>query len=120
MISFELFSNQEICHIDLNGEKIISTVSTYIKKSLRIVEIENKKCQKFSKLKTPVEAVSDKLIMFLEGIPTSNEYSTINHTKYTAIKRVLLFWMRYSKIISMIHCYTMCYVIIVHHLVLNQ
>ena len=27
MISSELFINQEICHIDLNGEKIISTVS---------------------------------------------------------------------------------------------
>ena len=31
MISSELFSNQEICHIDLNGEKIISSVSTYMK-----------------------------------------------------------------------------------------
>ena len=28
MISSELFINQEICHIDLNGEKRISTVST--------------------------------------------------------------------------------------------
>ena len=42
MISFELFINQEICHIDLNGEKIICTVSTYIKEFLSIVEIENK------------------------------------------------------------------------------
>ena len=31
IISSELFRNQYICHIDLNGEKIISTVSTYIK-----------------------------------------------------------------------------------------
>ena len=31
MISFELFSNQEICHIYLNGEKRICNVSTYIK-----------------------------------------------------------------------------------------
>ena len=31
MVSLKLFSNQEICHIDLNGEKIICTVSTYIK-----------------------------------------------------------------------------------------
>ena len=31
MISFELFRNQDICHIYLNGEKRISTVSTYIK-----------------------------------------------------------------------------------------
>ena len=43
-ISFEIFSNQEICHIDLNGEKRIFTVSTYIKEYLSIVEIENKKC----------------------------------------------------------------------------
>ena len=28
IISSELFSNQEICHIDLNGEKRISSVST--------------------------------------------------------------------------------------------
>ena len=73
MISSELFSNQEICHIDLNGETRISSVSTYIKEILSIIEIENKKCQKCSKLKPPVEVVSDKLIMFLEGIPTSNE-----------------------------------------------
>ena len=54
MISLELFSNQEICHIGLNGEKIICTMSTYIKEYLSIVEIENKKCQKFSRSKTPV------------------------------------------------------------------
>ena len=84
IISLELFSNQDICHIDLNGEKRIGTVSKYIKEYLSIVEIENKKFQKFSKLKTPVEVVSDKLIMFLEGIPTSNEYRQIDHTKCTA------------------------------------
>ena len=31
MISSKFFRNQEICHIDLNGEKIICNVSTYIK-----------------------------------------------------------------------------------------
>ena len=87
MISYELFRNQDICHIDLNGEKRISTVSTYIKEYLSIVEIENKKCRICSRLKTPVEVVSDKLIMFLEGIPTSNEYRPIDHTKYTSIKK---------------------------------
>ena len=71
-MSLEIVSKQEICHIDLNGKKIICTVSTYIKELLSIVEIVNKNCQKFSKLKTPVEVVSDKLIMFLEGLPTSN------------------------------------------------
>ena len=88
MISFELFRNQEICLIDLNGEKIISTVSTYVKEYLSIVEIKNKKCQICYRLKTPVEIVSDKLIMFLEGLPTSNEYRKIEHTKYTSIRKV--------------------------------
>ena len=45
MISFKLFSNQEICRIDLNGEKRICTVPTYIKEYLSTAEIENKKCQ---------------------------------------------------------------------------
>ena len=31
MVSLKLFSNQEVCHIDLNVEKRICTVSTYIK-----------------------------------------------------------------------------------------
>ena len=31
MVSLKLFSNQDICHIDLNGEQRICTVSTYIK-----------------------------------------------------------------------------------------
>ena len=56
-MSLELFSNQEICHIYLNGEKRICTVSTYIKEFLSIVEIENKKCQRCSKLKPPVLVV---------------------------------------------------------------
>ena len=38
-------------------------------------------------MKTPVEVVSDKLIIFLEGISTSNEYRPIDHTKYTSIKK---------------------------------
>ena len=74
MVSLKLFSNQEICHIDYNDEKRICTVSTYIKEFLSKVEIENKKCQRCSKLKPPVEVISDKLIMFLEGLPTSNSY----------------------------------------------
>ena len=91
MVSLELFSNQEICHIDLNGEKIIFTVSTYVKELLSIVEIENKKCQKCSKLKTPVKVVSDKLIMFLEGLPTSNSSKQIDHPKYTSLKKGTFF-----------------------------
>ena len=38
-------------------------------------------------MRTPVELVSDQLIMFLEGISTSNEYRSIDHTKYTSIKK---------------------------------
>ena len=81
MISLELFSNQEICHIDLNCEKIICTVSTYIKEFLSIVEIENKKCQKYYNLNAPVELISDQLIIFLEGLPTSNLPKQTDHTK---------------------------------------
>ena len=54
---------------------------------MSIVEIENKKCQICSRLKTPVKVVSDKLIMFLERLPTSNKSRQIDHTKYTSIKK---------------------------------
>ena len=37
MVSSELFSNQEICHIDLNGEKRICSVSTHIKEGLSTI-----------------------------------------------------------------------------------
>ena len=62
-------------------------MSTYIKEFLNILEIENKKCQKCSKSKTPVEVVSDKLIMFLEELPTSNLSRQIDHPKYTSLKK---------------------------------
>ena len=42
MISFKLFSNQDICRIDLNGEKRICTVPTYIKEYLSIAEMRIK------------------------------------------------------------------------------
>ena len=60
-------------------------MSKYIKELLRIVEIENKICQRCSKLKTPVELVSDKLIMYLERLPTSNSPGQINHPKCTIL-----------------------------------
>ena len=59
MVSHKPFSNQEICHIDLNGEKIICTVSTYIKEFLIIVEIENKQCHRCSNMKPHFEVISD-------------------------------------------------------------
>ena len=107
MTSLKLFSNQEICHIDLNGEKIICTVSTYIKEFLSIVEIDNKKCQKYSRSKTPVEVGSNKLIMFLEGLPTSNSSRKIDHPKYSSIKNGTVVLDHIYRIISRIHCYTM-------------
>ena len=36
---------------------------------------------------SPFKLVSDKLIMFLEGLPTSNKYRQIDHAKYTSIKK---------------------------------
>ena len=54
---------------------------------MSIVETENKKGQKWSRSKTPVEVVSDKLIMFLEGLPTSNSSKQIDHPKYTSLKK---------------------------------
>ena len=62
-------------------------MSKYKKEFLSIVEIENKKCQKCSKLKTTVEVVSDKLITFLEGLHTSNLSRQIYHPKYTSLKK---------------------------------
>ena len=54
---------------------------------MSIVEIENRKCQICSRLKTPVEVVSDKLIMFLDVLRTSNKSRQIDHPKYTSIKK---------------------------------
>ena len=48
---------------------------------MSIVQIENKKCHRWSKLKTPVELVSDKLIMYLDGLHTSNLTRQIYHPK---------------------------------------
>ena len=56
-------------------------MSAYVKEFLSIVEIENKICQICFKLKTPVELISDKLIMSLEGLPTSNLPRQIDHPK---------------------------------------
>ena len=46
-----------------------------------------KNVKKCSRSKTPVEVVSDKLIMFLEELPTSNSSRQIDHQKYTSIKK---------------------------------
>ena len=87
MVSQKPFISQEICHISLNGERSICTVSDYIKKTLSIVYIRNKICQRCSKLKTPFELVSDKLIISLEGLPTYNSSRQIDHPKCTILTK---------------------------------
>ena len=52
---------------------------------MSIVEIENKKCQRCSKLKTPVELVYYKMIISLEGLPTSSSHRQIYHPKCTIL-----------------------------------
>ena len=54
---------------------------------MSIVEIDNKKCQRCSKSKPPVEVIYDKLIIFLEGLPTSNLSRQIDHTKFTTLTK---------------------------------
>ena len=87
MLSHKPFSSQEICHIDLNGEKIICTVSIYRKGFVSIVEIENKQCHRCSNIRPHFEVISDKLIMFLEVLPNSNLSRQIDHPKYTTLTK---------------------------------
>ena len=71
--------------------KRICTVSTYIKEFLSIVEIENKKCQRCSKFKPLAEIISEKLIIILEGLPTSNSIRQIDHPKCTTLTKGTVF-----------------------------
>ena len=87
MVSQKLFSNKDICHIDLNGEKSICTVSTYIKQYLSILEIENKICHRYSNMKPHFEVISDKLIMILVVLTKFNSSRQINHSKYTTLTK---------------------------------
>ena len=52
---------------------------------MSIVEIENKKYQIFSKLKTSVELASDKLIMSLDALHTFNPPRQIYHPECTIL-----------------------------------
>ena len=63
----------------------MGTVSAYIKELLSIVEIENKKCHRCYKLKTPVELFTEKLIMSLDGLHTSNSPRQIDHPRCTIL-----------------------------------
>ena len=46
-----------------------------------------KKCHRCSKLKTPVELVSDKLIMSIDVLYTSNLHRKIHHPKCTILAK---------------------------------
>ena len=48
---------------------------------MSILETENEKCHRCSKLNTPVELVTDKLIMSLDRLHTSNLPGKIDHPK---------------------------------------
>ena len=52
---------------------------------MSIVEIDNKKCHRCSELKTPVELVTDKLIMYLDGLHTLNSPRKMDHPKCTIL-----------------------------------
>ena len=70
-----------------NYERKLCTVSSYIKEFLTIVEIENKKCHIYSKWKTPIESVSDILIMSLDGLHTSISRRQIYNPKNTILAK---------------------------------
>ena len=57
------------------------------KKLLSIVEIENKKFQICSNMKPRAEVICDKLIMFLEGLPTSKLPRQIDHPRFTKLTK---------------------------------
>ena len=63
-------------------------MSTYIKEFLSIVEIKNKKYQICFKFKAPAGLISDKLIMILQGLPTSKLTRQIDHHKCTTLTKV--------------------------------
>ena len=53
---------------------------------LSIVEIETKKCHRCSNLKTPVELVTDKLIISLDELHNLNLPRQIDHPKCTILE----------------------------------
>ena len=58
-----------------------------MKEFLRIIEIENKKCHICYNTKTPIELVSDKLIMSPDGFNSPNSPWQIDHPNYTHLSK---------------------------------
>ena len=85
MVTKKPFVSQEICYINGNGKIKLCAVSAYIKYLLIIVEIENKFFQRCSTLRTPFELITDKLIISLDELLTSNSHKQINHPKCTIL-----------------------------------
>ena len=85
MVPKKPFISQKICCIVDNGERKLRKVSAYIKDFLGILKVENKKCHRCSKLKTPVELFTDKPILFLDGLQNSNSPWQIDHPKCTIL-----------------------------------
>ena len=71
-----------------------------MKEFLRIIEIENKKCHICYNTRTPIELVSDKLIMSLDGLNITNSPWQIYDPNYTSLSKKQLSWVTYFKIIS--------------------
>ena len=65
----------------------LSTVFNYMKDFLSIIEIENKKFHICYNTKTPIKLISDKLIMYFDGINIFNSPWNINHPNYTTLTK---------------------------------
>ena len=87
MVSKKPFMNQEILYNNRNYERKLCTVSAYIKSFLSIIEIDNKICHICSIWNTPIELVSDKLIMSLNGLHTANSPRKFDRPKFTILTK---------------------------------
>ena len=112
--------NQEISYINGVGESKLFTVSAYIKEFLGIIKIKNKKCRILSKWKTSIELVYDKLIMYLNGLHTSNSPRQIDLPKCTILEKYTIVLNEIFRIISGNHCLKMLYVKTFPQVFINQ
>ena len=65
----------------IRREMKIFRMSYYMKEFLSIIKIEKEMCHIFRKWKTPNELVTDKLIMSLDGLNSSNPPRQIDNPK---------------------------------------